>query len=172
MSCTVFEIRCKTRDEAENEAKRIKKEYPNMVCKPTGYNSDIYVIELHENWHKFLTEKEFEGRKFNCVNCNDGLCETKKPSWNSSMSMLRNNERCFGEEFWADIYKEKNRHFVDKHNRVLAFTNGYGGFGNIRYNVKLEDGTEFEDVGLWHRGTLPKNLVGEIQKGELFLMND
>lgn len=166
-----FEIRCNEMKEAKEIAKELKSKYPYLICKGTGYKSDIYIIELHEDWDKFLDDEVTkDGMKFKCCNCNDGLCNnhTKEPSWNSSPSLLSNRERCFGEEFWSEVYSEKDRHFVNEKGNVLSFTFGEGGFGNRRYNLRLEDGTELFDVGLWHRGTLPKNLEDEIQKGSLF----
>lgn len=155
----IYECEFENREEMLQTKECLKKSYPNILIKGTGYRSKKYIIHLHKDWDKFLNESVDEnGCTFNCVNCNDGLCnDTKKPSWNGN--------RCFGEMFWSEVYEEKERHFVNSNGSVLSYTFGEGGFGNRRYTIKLENGTVIEDVGLWHRGKLPKNLENIIQKG-------
>ena len=134
--------------------------YQNALLESVGIRSGKWEIHLHKGWEKFLTQKKTEdGTVYNCVNCRRCLSDDGQPS-------LRSNRRCFGEQFWSEVYEEKERHFVEDDNCVCSFTFGEGGFGNSRYTVKLENGEVLEDVGLWHRGSLPKNLEGIIQKGE------
>lgn len=134
--------------------------YPNALMDSIGIRTGKWEIHLHEDWDKFLTQKETaDGRKYNCINCRRCLNDDGQPS-------LRKNGRCFGEVFWSEVYEEKERHFVESDNCVCSFTFGEGGFGNSRYNVKLKNGETLENVGLWHRGQLPLNLEGAIQKGE------
>lgn len=134
--------------------------YPNALMDSIGIRTGKWEIHLHEDWDKFLTQKETkDGRKYNCINCRRCLNDDGQPS-------LRKNGRCFGEEFWSEVYEEKERHFVESDGCVCSYTFGEGGFGNSRYTIALESGEILEDVGLWHRGSLPKNLEGVIQKGE------
>lgn len=134
--------------------------YPNALLESVGIRSGKWEIHLHKDWEKYLTQKKTEdGTVYNCVNCRRCLNDDGKPS-------LRKNGRCFGEQFWSEVVEEKERHFVEDDNCVCSYTFGKGGFGNSRYTVKLENGETLEDVGLWHRGSLPKNLEGVIQKGE------
>lgn len=134
--------------------------YPNALMDSIGIRTGKWEIHLHEDWEKYLTQKETEdGRKYNCVNCRRCLGNDGQPS-------LRKNRRCFGEQFWSEVLEESERHFVESDGCVCSYTFGEGGFGNQRYTIKLENGVILEDVGLWHRGSLPKNLEGVIQKGE------
>lgn len=134
--------------------------YPNALMDSIGIRTGKWEIHLHEDWDKYLTQKETaDGRKYNCINCRRCLNDDGQPS-------LRKNGRCFGEEFWSEVLEEKERHFVESDNCVCSFTFGEGGFGNSRYNVKLKSGETLENVGLWYRGQLPLNLEGAIQKGE------
>ena len=134
--------------------------YPNALLESIGYRTGKWEIHLHKDWDKFLTQKKTEdGRKYNCVNCRRCLSDDGQPS-------LRKNGRCFGEQFWSEVYEEREVHFVEDDNCVCSYTFGEGGFGNQRYTIKLENGEVLEDVGLWHCGSLPKNLEGVIQKGE------
>lgn len=137
----------------------LKSVYPNALLESIGIRTGKWEIHLHKDWEKYLTQKKTEdGTVYNCVNCRRCLGDGK-PS-------LRKNRRCFGEQFWSEVLEESERHFVEDDGCVCSYTFGEGGFGNSRYRVKLENGVILEDVGLWHRGSLPKNLKGAIQKGE------
>lgn len=134
--------------------------YPNALLESIGIRTGKWEIHLHKDWEKYLTQKETEnGTVYNCVNCRRCLSDDGQPS-------LRKNRRCFGEQFWSEVLEESERHFVESDGCVCSYTFGEGGFGNQRYTIKLENGEILEDVGLWHRGSLPKNLEGVIQKGE------
>ncbi len=167
----IQELDIPSREQAVEFIKELKAKYPYAILHGTGYRSTKYILHLYSKWGDFLTEQTTEdGRKYKCCNCTDGLCDghKKEPSWDSSPGILSDRERCFGEQFWAEVYEAKDHHFVDQHGRVLSFTEGEGGFGGRRYTVELEDGTVLKDIGLWHRGTLPQNLEGHIQKGTVF----
>lgn len=134
--------------------------YPNALLESVGIRTGKWEIHLHKDWEKYLTQKETEdGKKYNCINC-------RRCHGNDGQPALRKNGRCFGEEFWSEVLEESERHFVEDDGCVCSFTFGEGGFGNQRYTIKFENGEVLEDVGLWHCGSLPKNLEGVIQKGE------
>lgn len=155
----VIEIKCE-RPQAISVLSYLRSIYPNALMDSIGIRTGRWEIHLHKDWDKFLTQKKTEdGRKYNCVNCRRCLSDDGQPS-------LRKNGRCFGEQFWSEVYEEREVHFVEDDNCVCSFTFGEGGFGNSRYIVKLENGETLEDVGLWHRGKLPVNLDNVIQKGE------
>ena len=166
----IYKLEIPDREDAVQLIKDVKKEYPYAILHGTGYRSPTYVLHLYENWGNFLDDKVTEdGKPFKCCNCNDGVCTNHKnnPSWNSSPGIISDTERCFGEQFWAEVYEARERHFVHPDGDVWSFTKGEGGFGGRRYNIRLEDGTVLERMGCWHRGKLPTNLEGHIQKGEL-----
>lgn len=155
----IYEIKS-SRQEAIEALSYLRSIYPNAIMDSIGIRTGRWEIHLHENWDKFLTQKVTEdGRKYNCVNCRRCLSDDGQPS-------LRKNRRCFGEQFWSEVLEESERHFVESDGCVCSYTFGEGGFGNQRYTIKLENGEILEDVGLWHRGSLPKNLENVIQKGE------
>lgn len=164
----IYEVKCDNREEVINAVNYLRFYYPNILFEGSGYRSNKYIIHLHKDWDNFLDNKEtVDGQKYKCVNCTDGLCDnTKEPKLRTNVGS--DTERCFGERFWSEVYEDRERHFVNKNGSVLSFTFGEGGFGNRRYSIKLEDGTILKDVGLWHRGKLPKNLENVIQKGETF----
>lgn len=154
----IYVLECEM-DEGIDAVNRLRSIYPNALLESGGYKSGKWIIHLHENWDKYLSKKVSEdGREYKCVNCPD--CDGK-PSF-------RDNGRCFGEQFWSEVVEEKERHFVEDNEIVLSFTFGEGGFGNRRYKIVLNDNEVLEDVGLWHRGELPKNLENVIQKGKRF----
>lgn len=162
----IYEVECDNREEVINAVNYLRFYYPNILFEPTGYRSNKYIIHLHKDWDKFLDIKETkDGQKYKCVNCVDNLCdkETEEPRWRGNFEV--DIKRCFGERFWSEVYEDRERHFVNSNGSVLSYTFGEGGFGNRRYSIKLEDGTILKDVGLWHRGKLPKNLENIIQKG-------
>ena len=166
----IFSLELQSFDDARVFIKELKKEYPYAVLNGTGYKSKTFILHLYEHWGDFLTDEIAEdGKRFKCCNCNDGLCNNhkKQPSWNSSPGVDNATERCFGEQFWAEVYEARERHFVHPDGDVWSFTKGEGGFCGRRYNIKLEDGTVLTNMGCWHRGKLPHNLEGHIQKGEL-----
>lgn len=154
----IIVVECE-RKEALSVLSYLRSIYPNALMDSVGIRTGKWEIHLHEDWDKYLTQKETaDGTVYNCVNCRRCLGD--------GQPRIRKNGRCFGEEFWSEVVEESERHFVEDDNCVCSFTFGEGGFGNSRYTIKLENGETLEDVGLWHRGSLPKNLIGVIQKGE------
>ena len=155
----IYVVECE-RPQALEVLSYLRSIYPNALMDSVGYRTGKWEIHLHKDWDKYLTQKETaDGKKYNCINCRRCLNDDGQPS-------LRKNGRCFGEEFWSEVLEESERHFVESDGCVLYYTFGEGGFGNQRYTIKLENGEILENVGLWHCGSLPKNLEGVIQKGE------
>lgn len=153
----IYEIECETKEEAEALIELVKEEYPYAIIHGTGYYSKKYILNLFANWGEQVEIKLAEdGKTTTCINCGD-CNDIIRPCRNSSPGMRNDQERCHHEQFWAEVVQEKNIHFV-KNGNVYAFTKGEGGFCGARYNVLFEDGEILNNVGLWHRGDVPKTI--------------
>ena len=90
----IYEVKCKSRDEALYLLQLVKEEYPYAIIEGTGYDSPKYILNLFANWGEYVTNEIAEdGETTTCINCgrcNDGV---RKPSRHSSLSMGGSPER-------------------------------------------------------------------------------
>jgi hypothetical protein len=90
-----------------------------------------------------------------------------------------NCDNCFTKEFWEEVLEEKDKHFKgDKPHDQMGLYSVYsfvpsgveGGFGGDRFNIQLDTGETFTDVGLWHRGFCPNDeIVKQFRTGQIEL---
>lgn len=161
----IYELKC-TREEALKFLELVKEDYPFAVMEGTGYKSEIFILHTHHNWGEYVTNEIAEdGQITTCINC--GKCDgSKTPSRNSSLGIASSPERCFFEEFWSEVYEQKEKHFVSNDGSTYYFTKGNGGFYGRRFDIHFENGKILEDMGLWHRGTMPESIRHLFVKGE------
>lgn len=162
----IYELKIETREEALGLLETVKEDYPFAVMEVKGYRfPDVYILHTFANWGEFVTQELAEdGETTTCIGC--GRCdEIRKPSRNSSPGIASAPERCFYEQFWAEVVEAMERHFIMNDN-AYSFTKGEGGFGGRRFNIVLEDGRVLEDIGLWHRGEVPEPIRHLFVRGE------
>ena len=90
-----------------------------------------------------------------------------------------NCDKCHTKKFWEEVLKDKDRHFKgnEPHHQMGLYSvysfvpSGVkGGFGNDRFNLQLDTGETFKDVGLWHRGFCPNDeMVKQFRTGHIKL---
>ena len=151
----IFVVECENYDEAREYISAVKTKYPFAIMNGNGTNT--FILNLYDNWGKYVTtELAIDGEETTCVNC--GKCGTlRDPSRNSSPGIISDTERCFFEQFWAEVVQNRERHFICN-GHAYSFTHGEGGFCGQRWTVEFEDGEVLTDVGLWHRGEVPKSI--------------
>lgn len=159
----IYELKC-THEEALEFLELAKVEYPYAVMEGTGYKSERFILHTYANWGAVVTQEIAEdGKPTTCIHC--GKCaDVKQPSRNSSPGIASAPERCFTEQFWAEVVEVIEHHFIMNGN-AYSFTKGEGGFGGRRFTIELEDGRVLEDVGLWHRGEVPESIKHLFVKG-------
>ncbi len=160
----IYEVEIETRDEALAFLELVKEDYPFAIMEVKHFKSKVYTLNLYANWGEYVSNVTAgDGEMTTCLECGD--CKgVKKPSRNSSIGIGSAPERCFTEEFWAEVVQRKATHFIDSRGQVYHFTNGEGGFCGSRFDVTFEDGEMLKDVGLWHRGTAPKCIAHLFRK--------
>lgn len=160
----IYELEFDTKDEALAFIENVRAEYPFGILHGTGYWSKKYILNLFANWGNEVEIKIAEdGEETTCINCGDCV-DTIKPHRDSSPGMRSDKERCFFEQFWAEVVQEKELHFVEN-GHAYSFTDGEGGFCGRRYTIELEDGRVLNDMGIWHRGKVPKSIEHLFVKG-------
>lgn len=117
---------------------------------------EVADIEELEEVEEVIEEKTIPQKQL-CMNCDE--CRFNPHSG------LRKNV-CFYYEHWVDdVLKNKESHFVTESGSVYKYVYGNGGFDNQRFDVEFEDRT-IKNVGLWHRGTAPSEMVrNTLKKG-------
>lgn len=161
----IMEVEIESMEDIEKLMEHVKLFYPYAIINREHYRSKTCILNLYKQWGEFVTiEMAKDGETTTCIHC-ERCGEIKEPSRNSSPGLISDHERCFFEQFWAEVIQEKERHFIDG-NHAYAFTTGEGGFCNRRYTIELEDGRILEDMGVWHRGRVPDCIQHLLVKGE------
>ena len=160
----IMEVEIESMEDIEKLMEYVKIFYPYAVIDRAHYYSKTCILNLYKQWGEFVTiEMAKDGDTTTCIHC--GRCgDIKEPSRNSSPGITSAPERCFFEQFWAEVIQEKERHFIEGKN-AYSFTTGEGGFCNRRYTIELEDGRVLENMGVWHRGEVPECIRHLLVKG-------
>ena len=163
----IMTVECEGYDEARALIKALKTKYPFAIMNGNGCYSKEFNLNLYETWGDAVEVKMAEdGEITTCINC--GECEGNhiKPHRKSSPGIISDPERCFMEQFWAEVVQERCRHFIDENNNVYAIVSAdKGGFYGSVYDIFFEDGDKLIKIGLWHRGKAPKSVRHLFRKG-------
>lgn len=150
----IMEVEIESMEDIEKLMEDVKISHPYAIINREHYRSKTCILNLYKQWGEFVTiEMAKDGKTTTCIHC-ERCGKIKEPSRNSSPGLISDHERCFYEQFWAEVLQYKERHFIDG-NHAYSFTTGEGGFYNRRYTIELEDGRILKNMGVWHRGRVP-----------------